>query len=314
MTNTTKFCPHCGNEVQANAKFCPKCGQPLTANSQNTSDKQPTANPTDQTTSSATSTQPNPSLERAKRFSGNFFSWWLATIRQPATLQANTHRYFGITAFLLEILVAVLTVATLAHRLAYAANSTLGSLTDQQVNFGGTIFKASFFLFIFLVLGCAIYVSLAYGFRKLLDINHTETYWDFTNRFASLTNLILIFNLIVFVLCLLTSSGNFGSFNVMLLFFSPVLLILNLGYIYSIIADVTTTRLDKFYTILLAEVALSLALFILFVIDGSLLGGSIGSYLEDFEHSFYWFLKRRAIGSAFFNSRESGILRHNTYF
>jgi len=281
MTNATKFCPNCGNEVKADAKFCPKCGQNLTAATSATDTPKQDTTATQESRSEKTTE----SVQRAKRFSGNFFSWWLKTIRHPATMVPDTHKYFGVTAFLLNIVVIVLAFAVLANRVASAATHALNNVTDHPVHFGGVIFKLSLFLLLFLVVGAIIYIAVGFGFRKIADVEDHFSIWDYTNRLASLTNLILVFCLIIFIFTLFMSPDSLESYGRMLGLFSPIFLILNVGYLFSTVDGVEHPRWDKFYTILLALIAISIALSIYLLIVRNFVGGSISNYLENFTNN-----------------------------
>ncbi|MCT4486413.1 zinc ribbon domain-containing protein [Levilactobacillus parabrevis] len=277
MNNATKFCPNCGNEVKADAKFCPKCGHNLTATTSATGATQQST-----TTQESRSAKTTESVQRAKRFSGNFFSWWLKTVRHPATMVPDTHKYFGVTAFLLNIVVIVLAFVVLANRVASAATKALNNMTDEPVHFGGVIFKLSLFLLVFLAVGAIIYIAVGFGFRKIADIEGRFSIWDYTNRLASLTNLILVFCVIIFVFTLFMSPDSLESYGRMLGLFSPIFLILNVGYLFSTVDGVDHPRWDKFYTVLLALIAISIALSIYLLIVRNFVGGSITNYLENF--------------------------------
>jgi len=292
MDNTKKFCPHCGTEIKNDAKFCPKCGYALasatTPNDQPREQPQPQAQPQATQTTAGTNANANASDSFAdvKRFSGNFFSWWLATIRHPSQVIPNVNRSFGAIAIALEALLTVLTLVSLGKRIVALYSRDVSQAVASMINVNGLLFKAGLIFFFLILLGAAIYVSLSYGFRRLIDDNAPLNFWEFTNQFAGITNLILIFNLITFLLSLITTGANFSSYSLMILFMIPTSVILSVGYIFIIIKDVDNPRIDKFYTLLLAEAALTVAFLIFIYIAGNIVGGSVMNFLQTYYSSF----------------------------
>lgn len=285
MDNTTKFCPHCGTAIKNDAKFCPKCGYALEQATIPDEQPQPTREQTDQ--SAANESAPSDhSFAEVKRFSGNFFSWWLTTIRHPSQVVPNANRAFGVAALALEDLLTVLMLVSLGKRLMSLYSSDVSQAVANMININGVLFKAGLILFFLILLGAAIYVSLSYGFRRLIDDQAPLNFWEFTNRFAGITNLVLVFTLITFLLSLITTGANFSSYSLMILFMIPTSVILNLGYIFVIINDVDHPRLDKFYTLLLAEAALAIAFLIFTYIAGSIVGGSVMNFIQSNYSSF----------------------------
>lgn len=287
MDNTKKFCPHCGTEIKPEARFCPKCGYALDATP--TPDEQPADQPQTREQAAASEgadTATNHSFDDVKRFSGNFFSWWVATIRHPSQVIPNANRSFGVIALALEDLLTVLMLVSLGKRLMGLYSSDVSQAVANMINVNGILFKFGLIVFCLILLGAAVYVSLSYGFRRLIDDQAPVNFWEFTNQFAGITNLILIFNLITFLLSLITSGANFSSYSLMILFMIPTSVILNVGYIFIIIHDVHHPRLDKFYTLLLAEAALAIAFLIFTYIAGSIVGGSIVNFIQSNYSSF----------------------------
>lgn len=291
MDNSKKFCPHCGTEIKNDAKFCPKCGYALSQaldNDQPTSPTQPEsqAQPQPAAAQSDASSTATDSFSDVKRFSGNFFSWWLATIRHPSQVVPNANRSFGVIALALEDLLTVLMLVSLGKRLIALYSSDVSQAVASMINVNGILFKAGMIFFFLILLGVAVYVSLSYGFRRLIDDQAPLNFWEFTNQFAGITNLILVFNLVTFLLSLITTGANFSSYSLMILFMIPTSVILNLGYVFIIIKDVEHPRLDKFYTLLLAVAALSIAFLIFTYIAGSIVGGSVVNFIQSNYGSF----------------------------
>ncbi|NLR09698.1 MULTISPECIES: zinc ribbon domain-containing protein [Lactobacillaceae] len=286
MDNTTKFCPHCGTPIKNDAKFCPKCGYALEQAPTPDEQPQPTREQADQSQANEKGAPSDHSFAEVKRFSGNFFSWWLATIRHPSQVIPDANHAFGVAALALEDLLTVLMLVSLGKRLMSLYSSDVSQAVANMININGVLFKAGLILFFLILLGAAIYVSLSYGFRRLIDDQAPLNFWEFTNRFAGITNLVLVFTLITFLLSLITTGANFSSYSLMILFMIPTSVILNLGYIFVIINDVDHPRLDKFYTLLLAEAALAIAFLIFTYIAGSIVGGSVMNFIQSNYSSF----------------------------
>lgn len=285
MTDQTpKFCPHCGTPLTTTAKFCPKCGYAVgTATPPVTptpAAAQPTPPATPQPSESATGQYAplsRESLASVRAFSGNYFQWWLATIRHPATPVANASQWFGALTLALESLLMTLTLTTLVNK----GISLIQNYSHTDMGLGGTVSKFGFICFILLILGYLIYVSIGYGFHRLIDTEATISFLEYTNQFAGVTNLILAFNLITFLISLLTGNANPASLELLIFFLTPAGAILNLGYLFSIVNGVKKPRLDKFYTILLAEVAISIALLVFAMIAGGLIGSTMIDSLKE---------------------------------
>lgn len=136
-------------------------------------------------------------------------------------------------------------------------------------------------LVFFMVLGIyAIYVSIAYAFRRVVNTGSMQ-FSDFINQFAAITNLILIFNLLTLLLTILTGTGNFSGMTGLFFFMIPTIGIMNLAFIYIIIDNVVKPHIDKFYALIIAEIALGFALsvyvMILAVLGGNMLFSQLSS-------------------------------------
>jgi len=295
MTNQTRFCPHCGNELKPDAKFCPKCGYALGATTEPTTPTDP-----ERPAAQAAASQPQPQAQpeptaapsgpnKFQKFSGNYFSWYLETLRHPSQPRVDAHRFFGLISLLVEALLLVLTFMLLGQKAINLANRMMSSFDDSTqfasyLNLNGVLFKTGLILFLIIVFILAIYVGIAYAFRRVMT-NLPLNFWDFTNQFAGTTNLLMIFNLITFLLGLITGSGNFSSLTILMIFMIPANLILNAAFIFIIVDDVDHSRMDKFYTVLLAELSLVVALFIFSLIIGSVVGGSIMNDIQSLYNS-----------------------------
>lgn len=283
MTNQSKFCPHCGNELKPDAKFCPKCGYAVSA---------ATADPVQPEPTPAAQPQPAPQATtptgKQTGATGNYFNWYFATLRHPSQALPGTNRFFGLISLVVEALLLSLTLVILSQKLTTLAIRSMDQYAAAELsrvlNVNGLIFKTGLTLFFLIIIGYAIYVGISYAFRRIIT-GETQNFWEFLNHFAGVTNLLLIFNLITFLLGMITGAGNFSSLSIFLLFLVPANILLSAAFIFIIIDDVAAPRMDKFYTVLLAELALVVAFFIFGFIATNLVGGSIASYVESLYNS-----------------------------
>ncbi|WP_395390540.1 MULTISPECIES: DUF6574 domain-containing protein [Levilactobacillus] len=284
MTNQPRFCPHCGNELKADAKFCPKCGYAL---SPVATGSEPAAAPQPEPTQAAPVAEPT-TTENAQAFSGNYFNWYLDTLKHPSQPRVEANRFFGIISMVVEALLLALTLTLLGQKIVNMVTKMLNTYEEAQLakylNLNGLVFKSGLIIFFLVIIGYAIYVSIGYAFRRLITEEYVN-FWDFVNQFAGVTNLILIFNLITFLLGLITGSANFSSLSILLVFMVPANLLINAAFVFIIIDGVDQSRMDKFYTVFLAEISLTVAFFIFGFIATNIVGGSIVSYVQSLYNS-----------------------------
>ncbi|MFD1454163.1 DUF6574 domain-containing protein [Levilactobacillus lanxiensis] len=284
MTNQPRFCPHCGNELKADAKFCPKCGYAL---SPVATDSEPAAAPQPEPTQAAPVAEPT-TTENTQAFSGNYFNWYLDTLKHPSQPRVEANRFFGIISMVVEALLLALTLTLLGQKIVNMVTKMLNTYEEAQLakylNLNGLVFKSGLIIFFLVIIGYAIYVSIGYAFRRLITEEYVN-FWDFVNQFAGVTNLILIFNLITFLLGLITGSANFSSLSILLVFMVPANLLINAAFVFIIIDGVDQSRMDKFYTVFLAEISLTVAFFIFGFIATNIVGGSIVSYVQSLYNS-----------------------------
>ncbi|KJW12529.1 zinc-ribbon domain-containing protein [Levilactobacillus spicheri] len=271
--DTPKFCPHCGQPLAPGAKFCTSCGYQLKT-ATDAADTPDAANDTQ----SAPQDQPQPAPEstgaRAKRFSGNVFAWWLATIKHPAQPDLQTPVLFGYLALVLEALLPTLIVAVLAHKATNAANQA----ANLAINLNGIIWRLCLTIFVVVLLALFIYVGIGFGIRRIND--PATTFSSYLIRFTSLTNLVIGFGLLGLLISFFLHvdfNGGYGEVGILILLLGLTSLVTTVGYLYSLVADVAQPRLDAFYLLLIGEIALAIGL----AIYGGLVGGLIGQALSN---------------------------------
>lgn len=280
MNKQALFCAQCGNQLKVGAKFCPKCGAAVTPiheapnHAQSISEPDNTAESnSDGTVNKILTTE---TVQNVKAFSGNYFSWFKMTIRHPGHAIEPTNRNFGLTSIGLEALLLVLSIALILHKAQNIANDFTNSLTgntEAAIHAGGFILKTSVLVF-FMVIGIyAIYIGTAYAFRRVVNTDSMQ-FKDFINQFAAITNLILIFNLLTLLLTILTGATDFSGVTGLFFFMIPTIGIMNLAFVYIIINNVVKPHIDKFYSLIIAEIALGVALTI-YVMILAILGGNM---------------------------------------
>ncbi|MCE6031791.1 zinc-ribbon domain-containing protein [Lactiplantibacillus pentosus] len=281
MTNQPDFCPKCGNEIKPDAKFCPKCGYAVQEV------RQPVESaPIPQSTPQATdynSSRTSDSIASVKRFSGNYFAWYLETLRHPSRPLVDANRFFGLTSMVVESLLMVLTIVSLIQKVRALVVKSVGTEARDMMaalDINGVIVKTGLTIFLLIIVGYAIYTAIAYGFRQALTPEHVD-FWDFVNQFAGVTNLIMILNLITLLMSVITSSGNFSGLTLLLIFMVPSNVLMSAAFIFIIVNDVQRARMDKFYAVLLAEVALTVVFSIFIFIVLNIFWGSLVGYVQN---------------------------------
>lgn len=301
MENQPKFCPKCGNQLNADAKFCPKCGFAISelqaTSSTATADSATTAQPETATSQAApASAAPNETLERAHNFTSNYFKWLWETLRHPGAPLTGVNRSFGATSFILESLLVALSLFTIMKKIETAIRYRGGVDAEKLLSVlqaDGLIFKLLIEVFVVVLIIFAMYTGVAYLFRRMVT-SESPNYWNFVNRFASVTNLIVVLDAIVFLWCLIPSGSSMSGFGDMSSsfnsFFTPFIpmalvnLIITIAYIYVIVADVEKPRFNKFYAVLLAEIALVIVAVVLTVILMFTIGLSMVNYFQGLQN------------------------------
>lgn len=296
MENQTKFCPKCGNELKADAKFCPKCGFALADVTATTSQVpvEPTAavnEPQPEMASDAASTATM--IDNAKVFTGNYFKWYWETLKHPGQPLVEVNRSFGVVSFALEALLIALAALTLLKKVQSIITYAGGQTAEKALsiaNVNGVIFKVCLTTFIVIMLSYGIYTGVSYAFRRMAAAEPVN-FWDFVNRFAALTNLIMIFNFLILIICLVPSTLSLMSgpttgilIVTLALAAAPANLIITVAYIFVIVTDIDQKRMDKFYVVLLAEIALTIVFAIFVLIVSTTIGASFVSYFENLQH------------------------------
>ncbi|VDG32769.1 membrane protein [Lactobacillus plantarum] [Lactiplantibacillus mudanjiangensis] len=257
-----KFCPNCGEETDGNTRFCTHCGYDLQADqatetteapNQTTTDDQPTATPT------------NDRVAQVQAYSKNYFKWLVDSFKKP-DLEEPGERYFGIISMVLSALLLTFAIVAAFNRCIKQINASAASSVVVLKNLSfGMDFK--FFMLVLIVI--LFYVVIGYGASALGNNQETRlNFFDYLNRFAHLTNIGLILNLIL-IISVYTITFNVNSpltFFKQLGFAIVVLALISVvwqaGYIIAIHKSIKTPRIDKFFMVLLALIVMAIALYI----------------------------------------------------
>ncbi|CAM3136059.1 zinc ribbon domain-containing protein [Lactiplantibacillus plajomi] len=276
-----KFCPNCGEQVDDDTRFCTHCGYDLQQATESAASTAPTA-----TSNAAADTQPTqptqpgtnangpvqPKSDRVGQFqvlSKNYFQWFVESLKRPSE-EVVAHKYFGLVSLLLSaLLLTVAIVAAINRFIKQAAAATSSVLNVKTLSFG-----LDFKLFVLVVVGILFFVLIGFGASALGERDGRINFLDYVNRFAHLTNVGLILNVIlIFAVYTITfDTDNPLNFIKRLGFAVVVAVILQLiwqvGLILSVNNTIHTERFNKFYVVLLAMLVLSLAFYVFFRIEG----------------------------------------------
>ncbi|UQS87269.1 zinc ribbon domain-containing protein [Nicoliella spurrieriana] len=288
-----KKCPNCGKEVDRNSKFCTYCGYNFTNQSsasvknnggdanQTTDSSQPKASAHQQVDAHSANPQPNVRNSQVKKFSKNYFQWLLDTLKHPTKRNTNTHRYFGLTSFMISTLLIILdivqgiklavnaTTSSISGLLGIGNSSSIGSSITSSSEYGSIMFHTSIYLYICVLLMLLITILVPFVIRKVA-YNDATSLGEFMNQFAAYSNYGLLIELVVLLLL---------SLGILIIPAFVLMLFVYLGYliafVYSILSVDDHGRLDKIYAMLIAFVIE----FIIITIFLSILGLILGVFL-----------------------------------
>jgi len=250
MENGTKFCPHCGNQLSADAKFCPRCGFAMANVSDSVSQPQPEPAPTPVEPVQATP-------QRTTDPTANPFTWFIESLKHPAEPIVGANPWFGPWLLVIELLITI-TVIYLIDSESRAFVSSDFDFYDDYVNkIGSKSFLAAFGLGMIIFLFILIHLGLSYGIRRLNDSHAELNFWEFTNHFASISSFSLIISIVAFMTTIFikvnaTHSANYWVPQLL----TPLALMFNLSYVYNTIRETEKPRWEKLYVILVSEVLL----------------------------------------------------------
>ncbi|RRK11751.1 zinc ribbon domain-containing protein [Lactiplantibacillus garii] len=264
-----KFCPNCGEPVESDTRFCTHCGFDL-EQATGAGSSAATSNAGAATTSAASqSEQPAAGEAQPDRvaqlqsLSKNYFKWFVDSLKRPNE-EVAAQKYFGLVSMLISALLLTVAIVAAINRCI----KQVAAAASNVVTVKGLSFSMDFKLFTLVVIGILFYVLIGFGASMLGDKNNAVNFFDYVNRFGHLTNVAIIFNLIL-IISVYTVTFNvdspltfFKQLGFTLMVTMVISLIWQVGYILSINNSIHTERFNKFYVIVLAMIVLSIAFYI----------------------------------------------------
>ena len=290
MSSDTNFCTECGADLrnvsvsnesaQSTETFEPngtvenQNQQQANQNTQQTAQAQATQ----QTQQAQQPAQAQPvrrsiDTEQAKQTAASYWKWLLGSWAHPTNTEAPTSKWFGVVSIAIEIFLFCASFFTMVQKaVAYLnqqANNVsngLAALLGQQQNNSNLIhfnsFGTSFEIFIVLLLLDASVLGAVYGINCWV-FREKESFFDFINRFAHYTNVILITNLLFFLFSLMS------AYTMMALVLVLSIFLYILGMTMVIVTRQGSQRLDRLYGAVFVAIIILIALGILCAICGT---------------------------------------------
>jgi hypothetical protein len=250
MENGTKFCPHCGNQLSADAKFCPRCGFAMANVSDSVSQPQPEPAPTP-----VEPVQTTP--QRTTDPTANPFTWFVSSLKHPAEPIVGANRLFGPGLLLIELLLTIIMIDVVdkASRTVEARYDSSSAYVFSEI--GHNSLRTAIGLGIIILLFILITLGLSYGIRRLNDQRAELDFWEFTNQFAGISSFALIISLVTFLATFMIKiDSDYSADYWVPVLLIPLALMFNLSYVYSTIRETEKPRWEKLYVILVSEVLL----------------------------------------------------------
>ncbi|HDX9650574.1 MULTISPECIES: zinc ribbon domain-containing protein [Bacillus] len=238
-------CPACHTENTAEAKFCGNCGHSLTEEVVASSGQE--EGPEQARVAKAKETRPNETVEQAKRFASGYFQFFKNAFKSPSASikSGNIEVRNGITSL---VLICFLGACIFYRIMSVAANVTRTFAPDVSTP---SFFGESIKVFLFLLI-----LTLFVGFIIFVSGKMMKSPFSFLEVFG-IWGTIATPAIAILVLSFLFS---------FLLIFLPILLGLATTYmgisIIVAIVKLDNGGLDPIYTLLIANVLIGIATFI----------------------------------------------------
>lgn len=271
-----KKCPKCGASMPDDSNFCTECGEKLT-DVTNCKNDELSSDTTEQNKYST-------GAEHMKQTFINYFHWIVNSWMHPTEIEKPVSKWFGIVSIVVEILLFSISFFECTKNLISSINSFAGNTVNslasifgsQLQNIGQLInfdpFSISLKLFIMLIILSLVIFGAVYGIHCWI-FKQRENFFDFINRFAHYTNVILIINAL---LCVVGLISNSYTLMIILLFLSLCFYILGMTSI--IIVYQEPQRFDRFY----GAIMVLLVIFIITVILIRIGGAEVISIIKAF--------------------------------
>lgn len=281
-----KKCPKCGIQLPDDTNFCTNCGTKLTNDSSisNQNESHVLTNDSSlnnkfqnqqhdnsqQNNSKQDNSQQNQNIintEKTKQIANNYWKWLVQSWIKPTNTKTPSSKWFGIISIVLEIFLLCASFFALMQRIISYINSFSDSVAEDITSMLNalhlSIFGVSFECFIIFLIVNAAVIGIVYGINCWV-FKEKENIWNFINRFAHYTNIILIINVILFLLCLIT---NFCPMMYAFILFG--IFIYGLGMSETILVRQGTQRLDRMYGAIVVGLVLLIAIAVIFSIAGN---------------------------------------------
>ncbi|HHT7237704.1 TPA: zinc ribbon domain-containing protein [Bacillus cereus] len=241
-------CPACNTENAAEARFCGNCGHSLTeevvvSGGQEEGKQQVRI-------AQVKETRPNETVEQAKRFASGYFQFFKHALKAPTAIMksGNVEVRNGIVSLVLICFLG----ACIFYRMMSAAIAVTRTLVPDITT--PTFFGESVMVFFFLLI-----LTLFVGFIIFVSGKMMKSSFSFLEAFG-IWGTIATPAIAILVLSFL--------FSFLLIFFLPILLWIATTYIWiSIIVAIVKLDnggVDPVYTLLIANVLIGIATFIVF--------------------------------------------------
>ncbi|PQZ59826.1 zinc ribbon domain-containing protein [Bacillus sp. MYb209] len=240
-------CPACNTENAAEAKFCGNCGHSLTeeAVASGGQEEGQLSRP-----AQVKESRPNETVEQAKRFASGYFQFFKNAFKSPSAIMksGNIEARNGIASLVLICFLG----ACIFYRMMSAAATVTRTLVPDITT--PTFFGESVMVFFFLLI-----LTLFVGFIIFVSGKMMKSSFSFLEAFG-IWGTIATPAIAILVLSFL--------FSFLLIFFLPILLGLATTYmgisIIVAILKLDNGGLDPVYTLLIANVLIGIATFIVF--------------------------------------------------
>lgn len=258
-------CKNCGVELKPGVKFCTKCGTPVVENNVVANQSAPNKNN-------------NETMEKIKKHSINYFSWFKESIVSPSKVNYG-NKYFGLVSLLLNAMLVAYSFYVLGHQLVGSLmemfNEAAGMFSQNSSD--RVVLPNGLSLYLKLLFITAVYfaIFLLVGFAcKKYLVNKNTDLFNYANQLASFSNSMIILEIIMSLFLLMVIPSNIAELSSLegyksAFIFLIILLVLmttiwSVSYISSIVIDAGKMKLDKIYVAVITLILNSAVLFFVF--------------------------------------------------
>ncbi len=199
----------------------------------------------------------------AKQYSDTYFSWFMRTLKYPRDIVTEAHPYFGITSFVISLVLMLGSAAMITKFLKELINNsflyvggwlTYGDSSNWSPTTLGNIdaLRAAAIAVIFV----AAWLLIGFVASRLGGSIDKNGFFSYTTLLAGFTNSAIVVEAVLLVITLLAGKSPYGMpakviFGLLVL----IGIIYTVGFVYSIIREDIQARMDKIYVVICAEAA-----------------------------------------------------------